>query len=146
MKRILLFTFLAVFAFGSSVYAQGPSVRLGTSSASYNGSALNNTHGTLVLGTEGALYYVGTRLDFNRDSGYWTVAQLEFGPSFLRAGPGLILGEPNHRNTNLKVDLSVTFKLWRGLYLNSRWAPVSLNNRPNSKNFLDVGVGWQFKF
>lgn len=129
-------------------YAAGDSsIRLGTSSVSYDNTALDHARVSVALGTEGSWYYVGTRADFNKNSRYWNVAQLEVGPHFLRAGPGLVLGDPNDtKSRQWRVNLGATFKPWRGLYLNSRWAPVSLNDRPNSKNWLDASVGWQFNF
>lgn len=147
MKKTLLFVLLTVLAISSSAYAQGSSVRLGTSSVSYDKTAFDHARASVALGTEGRWYYVGTRADFDRDSVYWNVAQLEVGPRFLRAGPGVVLGDPNDTKSNQwRVNLSATFKPWKGLYVNSRWAPVSLNNRPNSKNWLDASAGWQFNF
>lgn len=149
MKRIALFAFLTVFAISSSIYAQDNSVRLGVSSVSYDNlaRARDNINASFALGAQSYWCYLGTRVDFNRDSGYWSPIQLEVGPSFLRAGPGLVLDEQKKNGKrSLRVSLSATFNPWKGFYLNSRWAPVSLTNRPNSKNFLDAGLGWQFNF
>lgn len=144
MKRIMLLAVVGIFAMNSSVYAQSVA-RLGMSSVRYNSKVLDKTHESVWLGTEGSWYYAGTRLDFDRHSMYWNIAQLEFGPKFLRAGPGIVMGNPDKRSNQLRVNFSATFNPWRGLYLNARWAPVSLNNRPNHKNFFDASIGWQFK-
>lgn len=146
MKRVTLLVLLAVSAFSSNAYAQDSSVRLGLSSASYNSWTPDNFNTSVAFGTEGSFFYVGTRLDFNRESAYWNVFQLEIGPRFLRAGSGIILGNPNERSDQLRVNFGATFKPWKGFYINSRWAPVSLNNRPNNNNFLDASLGWQFNF
>lgn len=143
MKKISLFIFLLAFITVPYVYAQ-ESVRLGASSVSYNSRALDHVRTSVAFGTEGSWYYAGTRLDFDRNSAYWNIAHLELGPRFLRAGPGLVFGNPNKRSDELRINFSATFKPWKGLYFNSRWAPISLSNRPNSKNFLDAGAGWQF--
>lgn len=150
MKKMLFFFLLiAVVSIPRTAYAQNSVVRLGVSSASYNNSNMfDNSRVSIALGTEGSFYYIGVRADFDSDwgSAYANLAQLELGPKFLRAGPGLMFGGPNGNNTQLRLNCGMTFNPWRGFYLNSRWAPVSLNSRPNSKNFLDASVGWQFKF